>query len=261
MKNTVYFKGIRLWVQGLLLFALRWAQMKTGFNPETGLARRSVPGMILVAAIAFLAAAELFLAFKTPGGKRSYANCFAPMGQKALPLLAAGSLILCAGSILLPGWTTLPAVAAVAGAAAAVGFLLFAKQVRGGGEAKTLPLLPSMIFSVLFVLAVYLPVDCSPVLAAYYLPVLAAALIACAFYQFAGLPCREGSLRWFVFMGDLAVPLSLAAVADSIGNWGQALAFAGSAMVLTTFLALRLDEPLPEPAPEDTPEDAPGDAA
>lgn len=251
MRNTIYFKGIRLWVQGLLLFALRWAQLKSGFDPVTGLAQTSVPGIILVAAILCLAAAELFLAWKIPGGKRSYINCFAPMGQKSLPLLAAGSLILCAGGILLPGWTALPVAVAVAGAAAAVGLILFAKQVRGG-EAKTFPLLPAMLFSVLFVLAVYLPVDCSPVLESYYLPVLAAALIACAFYQLAGLPCREGSLRWFAFLGDMAVPLCLAALADSIGNWGQALAFAGSAMILTVFLSLRRDEPLPETEPEET---------
>ena len=51
--------------------------------------------------------------------------------------------------------------------------------------------------------------------------------------------------------------LCLAALADSIGNWGQALAFAGSAMILTVFLALRRDEPLPETEPEETNDDEP----
>lgn len=247
-------------MQGLLLFALRWAQLQTGFDPATGLSRQSVPGAILTAAILFLAAAELYLARKIPGGKRSYTSCFAAMGQKSLPLLAAGSLILCAGGFLLPGWTALPAATAAAGAAAAVGFILFARQARGGAEPRTLPLLPAMLFSVLFVLAVYLPVDCSPVLASYYLPVLAASAVACAFYQLAGLPCREGSLRWFAFMGDMAVPLCLAALADSAGNWGQALAYGGCAMILTVFLSLRRDEPLPEPEPEE-PERAESPAA
>ena len=110
-----------------------------------------------------------------------------------------------------------------------------------------------MIFSVLFLLLVYLPQDSNPVLARYYLPVLAAALTSCAFYQLAGFACRDASLRWFVFFGDLAVPVSLAALADSGENWGQMLAGAGCAMVLTVFLLLRRAEPLPEPekAPED----------
>ena len=43
MKNALYLKGLRLWVQGLLLLALRWAQLKNGFDPETGLSRQSVP--------------------------------------------------------------------------------------------------------------------------------------------------------------------------------------------------------------------------
>ena len=50
MKNALYLKGLRLWVQGLLLLALRWAQLKNGFDPETGLSRQSVPGIVLAAA-------------------------------------------------------------------------------------------------------------------------------------------------------------------------------------------------------------------
>ena len=49
--------------------------------------------------------------------------------------------------------------------------------------------------------------------------------LACAFYQLAGFACREASLRWFLFFGDLAVPFSLAALADSSGNWGKTLAW------------------------------------
>ncbi len=259
MKNALYLKGLRLWVQGLLLLALRWAQLKNGFDPETGLSRQSVPGIVLAAAILLLAAAEAAFCFRLPGGSRSYPCCFRPTEGPDLPLLAAGSLLLGGGGALLavaelreaePG--VLAIATAAAGIAAAAGILLFVRQTRSG-EGKVFPLLPAMIFSVLFLLLVYLPQDSNPVLARYYLPVLAAALISCAFYQLAGFACRDASLRWFVFFGDLAVPVSLAALADSGENWGQMLAGAGCAMVLTVFLLLRRAEPLPEPekAPED----------
>ena len=145
--------------------------------------------------------------------------------------------------------SALAVAAAAMGVLAAGGILLFARQVRSG-EGRVFPLLPAMVFSVLFLLLVYLPEESNPVLARYYLPVLAAAALACAFYQLAGFACREASLRWFLFFGDLAVPFSLAALADSSGNWGKTLACGGCAMVLTVFLVLRRAEPQPEPAEE-----------
>ena len=49
MMNTFWYRGPRLWVQGLLLFALRLAQLRTGFDSETGLAVASLPGTLLAA--------------------------------------------------------------------------------------------------------------------------------------------------------------------------------------------------------------------
>ena len=250
MKNPLYMKGLRLWVEGLLLLALRWAELKTGFDPDTGLSRHSVPGMILAAAILFCAAAELWLCIRLPGGKRTYLNCLEPLGQSSLPLLAAGSLLLCVGAVLLPGWTTLPIAAAAAAAATAAGLILFVRLLRNGETPRVFYLLPAMVFSVLFVLVVYLPEEANPVLARFYLIVLAAAMVSCAFYQLAGLICREGSLRWFVFFGDLAVPLCLAAMADCADNLGRMLIYFGFALVLTVFLLTRRDEVLPEPEPK-----------
>ena len=37
MNQTVWLRCARLWCQGLLLFTLRFAQLRTGFDPETGL--------------------------------------------------------------------------------------------------------------------------------------------------------------------------------------------------------------------------------
>lgn len=256
MKNSLYFKDLRLWVEGLLLLALRWAQLKSGFDPETGLSLRSIPGLVLAAALILLIVAEAALCFRMRRGKYSYDGAFRPMEKHNLPMLAAGVLLLAGGSLLLGaaglaggGMSALAVAAAAMGVLAAGGILLFARQVRSG-EGRVFPLLPAMVFSVLFLLLVYLPEESNPVLARYYLPVLAAAALACAFYQLAGFACREASLRWFLFFGDLAVPFSLAALADGSGNWGETLARGGCAMVLTVFLVLRRAEPQPEPAEE-----------
>lgn len=260
MKNSRYFTGLYLWIEGFLLLALRWMQLKNGFDPETGLARQSPAGVVLAAALLILAVVEAVRGFRLPGGKRSYACCFRPAEGPELPLLAAGSLLLGGGGVLLAaeglqeaGPSVLAAATAAAGVAAAAGILLFARQTRSGGG-RVLPLLPAMVFSVLFLLLVYLPQESNPVLARYYLPVLAAALTACAFYQLAGFSCREASMRWFAFFGELAVPVSLAALADGVGNWGEMLVYTGCAMALTVFLLLRRADPLPEPA-EETPEE------
>lgn len=251
MKNTFWFKSLRLWVEGLLLLSLRWGQLKSGFDPVTGLSRQNLPGTLLAVLIVLLAVAEAVLCFRLPGGKRTYLNRLAPFGQRCLPFLVAGSFLVAVGAVLLSGGGALAIAAAVTGAATTVGLLLFAACVRRGSTPRAFQLLPAMLFSVLFLLAIYLPEECNPVLASYYPAVLAASLIACSFYQLSGLTLREGKLRWFVFFGDLAVPLCLAVLLDGDGGLGRPAVFLGCALVLTVFLQLRRDEVLPEPEPEE----------
>lgn len=250
MMNTKYWKGLRLWVQGFLLLSLRWAQLKTGFDPETGLSRTSVPGMALAAIILLLAAAEAVWSIRLPKGKRSYLNCMEPIEKNAVPALVGGSFLLGFGGLLSLEWGPLGILSAACGIAAAVGLIIFTQQLRKNGKVQMPALLPSMVFSVLFLLTVYVPEESNPVLARYYLPVLAAALSACMFYQLAGFTCREGKLRWFVFFGDLSVVLCLAAMADCAGRWGRMLVYFGFALVQTQFLMVRRADPLPEPAPK-----------
>lgn len=254
MKSSFYTKALRLWAAGLVLGVLRWLELRGGFDPATGLSRPNLPGTLLPAAIALLAAVEIFLCLKVPRGKYLYGNTFAPMEGKHLPFLAGGCLLFLAGGVLLPGWDTLKLLTAAAGIAAAAGLVLFARLVRGGGEAKSAYLLPAMLFTTLFVLTVYLPQDSSPVFARYYLDVLTASLTACAVYWLAGFPCREASLRWFLLFANLAVPLNIASAAGA-GSYGHLLIFAGCAAVLTVFLALRRDGAQPEPEePKSQPE-------
>ena len=233
MMNTFWYRGPRLWVQGLLLFALRLAQLRTGFDSETGLAVASLPGTLLAALLAVCAAAELVLCLRLPGEKAAFDVQFA-RPERAVPCLVAGSFLLAAGGALLLA-SALPA-RGVAG-------LLLVRQLRAGGTAGVLPLLPAMFFAVFFVLTVYLPAGADPVLARYYLPVLAASVTAYALSQLAGFLRRESSARSFVWTADCAVILCLAAMADSLSSPGLLLLYAGCALLLSVFLLLRREGP------------------
>ncbi len=133
--------------------------------------------------------------------------------------------------------------AGILAVAAAGGFLLLVRQLRAGGTAGVLPLLPAMFFAVFFVLTVYLPAGADPVLARYYLPVLAASAAAYALSQLAGFLRRESSARSFVWTADCAVILCLAAMADSLSSPGLLLLYAGCALLLSVFLLLRREGP------------------
>ncbi len=247
MMNTFWYRGPRLWVQGLLLFALRLAQLRTGFDSETGLAVASLPGTLLAALLAVCAAVELVLCLRLPGEKAAFDVQFA-RPERAVPCLVAGSFLLAAGGALLlvsalPARGVAAMAAGILAVAAAGGFLLLVRQLRAGGTAGVLPLLPAMFFAVFFVLTVYLPAGADPVLARYYLPVLAASAAAYALSQLAGFLRRESSARSFVWTADCAVILCLAAMADSLSSPGLLLLYAGCALLLSVFLLLRREGP------------------
>lgn len=247
MMNTFWYRGPRLWVQGLLLFALRLAQLRTGFDSETGLAVASLPGTLLAALLAVCAAVELVLCLRLPGEKSAFDVQFA-RPERAVPCLVAGSFLLAAGGALLlvsalPARGVAAMAAGILAVAAAGGFLLLVRQLRAGGTAGVLPLLPAMFFAVFFVLTVYLPAGADPVLARYYLPVLAASAAAYALSQLAGFLRRESSARSFVWTADCAVILCLAAMADSLSSPGLLLLYAGCALLLSVFLLLRREGP------------------
>ena len=247
MMSTFWFRGPRLWAQGILLFALRLAQLRTGFDSETGLALASLPGTLLAALLAVCAAAELVLCLRLPGEKAAFDVQFA-RPERAVPCLVAGSFLLAAGGALLlvsalPARGVAAMAAGILAVAAAGGFLLLVRQLRAGGTAGVLPLLPAMFFAVFFVLTVYLPAGADPVLARYYLPVLAASAAAYALSQLAGFLRRESSARSFVWTADCAVILCLAAMADSLSSPGLLLLYAGCALLLSVFLLLRREGP------------------
>lgn len=241
MNKTFWSRTGRLLVQGLLLFCLRLAQNRTGFDPETGLSLPNMPRLMLIACLLFCAVAEVVLCMRLPKEKVQFAGCFA-RPEKETPFLAAGSVLLSGGGAVLlvsalPRRGVAAMAAGVTAIAAGLGLLLLVKRIRAGAAASVMPVLPVMFFSVFFVLAVYLPAESDPVLARYWVPVLAAALAAYAFSLLGGFLRGESSPRSFVLVADQAVLLCITALADA-GGLAQILLYAGCTVVLCAFLAL-----------------------
>lgn len=241
MDRTFWRQGGRLWLQGLLLLALRFWQDRAGFDPDTGLAVPSLPGKLMVGCLVLFAAVELVRAVRLPC-KSGAPGAFAPPDKSLMAavagclLLAGGGGLMAATAVTARGWLAL--AAGIAAVLTAAGLLVLIKKARGGDALSVMPVLPAMLFAVLLVLAVYRPRDCDPLLARIYLPVLAAAMVAYAFYHLAGFLRGDSGARTFVPTADLAVMLSLAAIADG-DSLALRLVYGGCALVLTVFLVLR----------------------
>lgn len=229
-----------LWILGLVFFVLRLMHLRTGFEPDTGLAVPNAYATTLAWTAALYAAGEFVRCLTRPKGKWEHGDCF-DRPERSMPLLVVASLLLAAGGVLLVV-QALPeqGVAAIAAGVLAVGagggFLVLTRQVRAGEKPGVLPLLPAMFFSAFFLLAIYLPSAGDPVLSRFYIPVLAAAAAAGAFSALAAFLCGEGSLRVFTCLGGLAVVFSVTALAD--GGLARRFLFLGCAMLLSVFLYL-----------------------
>jgi len=124
----------------------------------------------------------------------------------------------------------------------AAGLFLLIRQLRAGDEPSLTAALPLMFFGVFLVLAIYLPFASDPILERYWLPVLAAAMVAYAFAHLSGFFKKESSHRGFLLVANLAVVLSLTVLADSIGL-PLRLIFGGCALTLAGFTLLLQDPP------------------
>lgn len=243
---------------GLLMAGLRAAQVRTAFDPATGLALPSVPGTVLLACMAFLLIAEPLLQRRASRAHVRLAAALAPVGRGALTALVCGAMVLIAAggfwaaSGLLQGGRSaiVQALAGALGAASGCGLLLMIRALRqGDGQpVNVAPLLPFLFFTVFLVLAVYLPSAVDPVLERYWLQVLAAALAAFGFSRLTGLVQGEATPRGLLTVGNWAVAVCLAMLGD-----GAPLALRGlylaCALILAAFTALLRDD-LPEKDPE-----------
>ena len=256
MKSNFLRRAGRLWFEGLLLLFLRLVQNRTGFDPNTGLSLPSLPGVQLVVLLAADAIYEILNCLRLDKVRADFSRRFDPP-EKEVPFLAAGCFLLMGGGALtaVSGGDGAAGMAAIAAGVLAVisgGALLYlARAMRTGAAVTVAPVLPAMFFGVFLVLAVYLPAADDPVLARYYLPVLASAMVAYAFSLLAGFLRGESSPRSFTPVANLAVIASVAAMAD--GGIPQKLLFGGCAVILSVFLLLQRPVPAAETPEADGP--------
>lgn len=253
---------------GLLFFILRRMQLRSGFSLATGLSLPSAAGTALAVCLALAVALEILLALGLSKEKLPFRRRFAPAEGAGKTLLVMGGMLLAAGSALMAarsvtGGGVAVGIAGVLGLAAGVGAVLFTQQIGHRVELNVMPLLPTLFFSVFLVLAEYLPEADDPVLARYYIPVLAAAAAAYAFSQLAGCVQGEGSPRWFTPIAELAAALCLGAAADGLGPFSrglkgmaQVLVYTGCALILITFLTLQRREKELPPEEDESGEEA-----
>jgi len=227
---------------GIGLFLLRGLENKSGFDPDTGLSLPSTARTLILVFLAASLALEVMTAVRLPQSKRTVRDAFA-VPDKEMNLLSLGCLALAAGGALLVVNTVTgtlsipPLVAGVLGVAAGAGLYFAVKRMKDGGECPLLPVLPALFFGVFLVLAVYIPHTADPVLARYYLPVLASAFSAYGFAQLSGFMRGEGNPRTFSVTANLAIITCLAVLSDDL-SFAYQLLFGGCAVTFAGFTLL-----------------------
>ena len=246
-------------------FALRLLQWHTGFELDTGL---PVPGTPYGVLTAVLAAAAMVLCFllrkKLPEEKEGsplFPDGFSTSDAGLLTLVVAGVFLMAAAGLAdmaaglgiqgLPGMDALSASfrreqliqGALTLAAAVCLFPAIPVCRRRQGEDPrpfngALLLAPVVCLVVRLVL-VYRQDSANPVLAAYWVELLALVLVILALYRLAAFAYGAGRTRRFVLYAVPAILLCLASLAD--GRPLSALLFnGGAALTLTGFLMQRL---------------------
>lgn len=237
---------------GLAMFALRLYQNTYDFEPTTGLHFLSVAGVALVVLIALSGILAFFFTRSESRESPRFADHF-PVPDRSTIVFVSASLLFAAGGAMLgvhalsTGAGIAPLVTAVFAFASFLAFLILTKQMRGGIALSVGPTLPILFFCAFWVLTLYLPSANDPILARYYLPILAAALSAFAFAQLSGFFRGETRVRTFSFIAGYAVMINIAAIAELNHH---SLLFAACAVMLSAFLMLQ--EKAPATAEEDS---------
>ncbi|MBE6970346.1 MAG: hypothetical protein E7442_09565 [Ruminococcaceae bacterium] len=203
---------------GTAAAAMRYFQCRTVFEPDTMLSRPHIISLILPAFLALCA----FLFAVTSGKKAQSLDFSAAFRKPSSGVLLAfhffALLYIPAGAYLVKaalGGSTLMMIfgggAAVTGACLFLGLLSWRRERPSG-----MMLLIPVFFSVLWLFTVYQDYASWPVIEIYFVPVLAIAAIAYAFYQVAACAFSQGNRRMLRFILPTAVILSFAAMGDSL---------------------------------------------
>ena len=222
-------------ILGAVGFAIRWAQMRGAFAPETGLAEPSPLHPLL---LVWAAASAVLLALwfrKIPKTAAGPEDAFSPPESGELMVLIAGAfLYLAAGGwqIASGGDGLARRLLGALGVLAGVSLLAAVFQWRRGGRMGNLLLVP-VLLNVMWLLVTYRGHADDPVTEGYFLPVLAMAALTYAFFQLAALALSAGRRRRALVLAALALAWSIAAAGDpmelsSRGFWaGGILSMAG----------------------------------
>ena len=239
--NSAMKKVFPLWLIGFVLFGLRFAETRMGFDTDTGLALPTAARPVLIGGVMLAALYAAVSVMKRSTERPVFDEHFAAP-EKAKTILVLGSFLYMGGGVWL-GIKTVTEQAGIASlvtAALAVvagcGFLVLTRQMGNGEADSVTPLLPGLFFSAFWMLSLYLPTGSDPVLARYWLSILAAAMQAYALAQLSGFFRKETRPRSFGFTAQVAVMLCIAAMAEP--NLRFTTLFLGSAVVMSAFLAL-----------------------
>lgn len=248
---------------GCAAFVLRLLQWRTGFEPDTGLPIPGTPFGILTAVLAAAAMALcLLLGRKLPqeqegaplfpdGFSTGDAGVLTPavagvflMGVSGLADAAAGlgiqglpgmtPLLSSRWEHLILGLLTLTAAACLFPAVSTC-------RQRPGQEPAAfngILLLVPVVCLVVRLVLVYRQDSANPVLAAYWVELLALVLVILALYRLSAFAYGAGRTRRFTLYAVPAILLCLAALAD--GGLSSLLFNGGAALTLTGFLLQRL---------------------
>ena len=239
MLTSIKKLGI-FWGVGLAMFVLRLYDNANCFHPATGLYLGGTTGLMLGAVA--IAALLLSLLLSLRGGKDRplFSAHFATPERSTTALVLAALLFVLGGAVmgknaLSEPLRVAPLVTAAFAFFSGVFLLSLTRQMRRGEANSLTATLPLMFFGAFWVLTLYLPAASDPILARYWLPILAAAVNAYAFAQLAGFFRGETKVRTFRFVAGYAVALSVAACAELNAH---SILFAACALLLSVFLAL-----------------------
>lgn len=268
MKKNCIFPALAVG-GGFIAFLLRLAQNRTGFDILSGLPLGgNVWGTLLPILLAAMTLAALLLAQHLPKEEKAplFTAVFRSPNTGAITLLVAGmGLLLLSGALellrcllyssgtafssllmgnplLAPKASILLGALGLASAACLFPVIRTCRRrprLRAPALQSTL-LLPMPVYLVVRLVFLYRVESMSPVLEAYYVQLLALALLTMAFYSLAGFAHSAGRTTVFLSWTVPAIAAAMAALADAPGLPAACL-FAGGALTLLGFLLLRME--------------------
>ena len=220
---------------------LRILELRTGFDeadlPVGGAASLTLPLVLIAAAAIFVLLARSYPAQRDlSGGMDEYFD-FASALPVMLCVLGAFALFAsAAASLLLPSRTLLTILLAVFrfAAGASVIYVLFA--LRRGESLSGVVLLTPVYALVLQLIFVYRATAVDPVLAHFYVEILALAALAAAFLEYSAFAFRNGAPRIFIPLAAMAVVLCVCTAAGT-RELSSLLFYPGFALILLGYCA------------------------